>query len=134
MLKTKKMIFQRCAKMLYIFHIGNEVIDMYKTCIPSSGNFTIPLEHLYLMRRYLVQDATLILVSWNLLLHVKGLIQCFNQCNLQQWSEVWGASVKSDFKLWDSSEIEKETRLLFCKRHAPCRAKLWRFPLILDIK
>lgn len=86
MLKTKKMIFQRCAKMLYIFHIGNEIIDMYKTCIPSSGNFTIPLEHLYLMRRYLVQDATMILVSWKLLLHVKGLIQCFNQCNLQQWS------------------------------------------------
>ena len=31
-------------------------------------------------------------------------------------SEVWGAFVKSDFKSWDNSEIEK-THLHFCKRY-----------------
>ena len=56
-------------------------------------------------------------------------------------SEVWGAFVKSDFKSWDSSGIEK-THEHFCKRYlevhnkssnAACRDELGRFPLIIDI-
>ena len=56
-------------------------------------------------------------------------------------SEVWGAFVKSDFKSWDSSGIEKP-HLHLCKRYlvvhikssnVACRAELGRFPLLLDI-
>ena len=56
-------------------------------------------------------------------------------------NEVWGASVKSDFKSWEGSRIEK-THLHFCKRYlevhnkssnVACRAELGRFPLIVDI-
>ena len=56
-------------------------------------------------------------------------------------SEVWGASLKSDFKSWDNSGIEK-TSLHFCKRYlkvhnksssVACRSELGRFPLIIDI-
>ena len=56
-------------------------------------------------------------------------------------SEVWGAFVKSDFKSWDSSAIEK-THLQFCKRclqvhnkasNIACRAELGKFPMIIDI-
>ena len=56
-------------------------------------------------------------------------------------SEVWGAFVKSDFKSWEGSGIEK-THLHFCKRYlevhnkssnVACRAELGRFPLIIDI-
>ena len=58
-------------------------------------------------------------------------------------SEVWGAFVKSDFKSWDNSGIEK-THLhfsVFCKRYlevhnkssnVACRSELGRFPLIID--
>ena len=56
-------------------------------------------------------------------------------------SEVWSAFVKSDFKSWDNSEIEK-AHLHFCKRYLEvhnkssniaCRSELGRFPLIIDI-
>ena len=56
-------------------------------------------------------------------------------------SEVWGAFVKSDFKSWDSSAIEK-THLQFCKRYLQvhnkassiaCRAELVKFPMIINI-
>ena len=56
-------------------------------------------------------------------------------------SEVWGPFVKSDFKSWDSSAIEK-TYLQLCKRYSEvhnktfniaCRAELGKFPLIIDI-
>ena len=56
-------------------------------------------------------------------------------------SEVLGAFVKSDFKSWDSSGIEK-THLHFCKRYlevdnkssnVACRSELGRFPFIIDI-
>ena len=55
--------------------------------------------------------------------------------------EVLGAFVKSDFKSWDSSGIEK-THLHFCKRYlevhnkssnVACRSELGRFPFIIDI-
>ena len=56
-------------------------------------------------------------------------------------SEVWGVFIKSDFKNWDTSPIEKG-HLQFCKRYLQvnnkasniaCRAELGRYPLILDI-
>ena len=56
-------------------------------------------------------------------------------------SEVWGAFVKSDFKSWDSSAIEK-SHLQFCKRYlqvhnktcnTACRAELVKFPMIIDM-
>ena len=56
-------------------------------------------------------------------------------------SEVLGAFVKSDFKSWDNSGIEK-THLHFCKRYlevhnkssnVACRSELGRFPPIIDI-
>ena len=37
-------------------------------------------------------------------------------------SEVWGAFVKSDFKSWDSSAIEK-IHLQFCKRYLQVQAR-----------
>ena len=55
--------------------------------------------------------------------------------------EVWGAFVKSDFKSWDSSAIEK-AHLKFCKRYLhvhnkasniACGAELGKFPMIIDI-
>ena len=57
---------------------------------------------------------------------------------LSYYSEVLGAFVKSDFKLWDNSGIEKTH---FCKRYlevhnkssnVACRSELGRFPLIID--
>ena len=56
-------------------------------------------------------------------------------------SEVWGLFIKSDFKYWDTSSIEKG-HLQFCKRYLQvnnkaanmaCRAELGRYPLIFDI-
>ena len=56
-------------------------------------------------------------------------------------SEVWGVFIKSDFKYWDTSPIEKG-HLQFCKRYLQvnikasniaCRAELGRYPLIFDI-
>ena len=56
-------------------------------------------------------------------------------------SEVLGAFVKSDFKSWDSSGIEK-TNLHFCKRYLEVhnkssnvayRCELGRFPFNIDI-
>ena len=56
-------------------------------------------------------------------------------------SEIWAGYVKSDFKAWDGSQIEK-THLQFCKRYlevsnkasnVACRAELGRFPLTIAI-
>ena len=53
-------------------------------------------------------------------------------------SEVWGVFIKSDFKYWDTSSIEKG-HLQFCKRYLQvnnkasniaCWAELGRYPLI----
>ena len=51
--KTKIMAFQKGTKKCdYVFHIGNEMIDIVKdftylgTRISSPGNFTLSLEHL----------------------------------------------------------------------------------------
>ena len=58
-------------------------------------------------------------------------------------SEVWGAFVKSDFKSWGSSTIEKTTHLQLCKHsdlqvnnkasNIACTAELGKFPKIIDI-
>ena len=54
---------------------------------------------------------------------------------------MWGVFLKSDFRSWKDSGIEK-THLHFCKRYlevlykssnVACRAELGRFPLIIDI-
>ena len=56
-------------------------------------------------------------------------------------SVVWGLFIKSDFKYWDTSPIEKG-HLQFCKRYLQvnnkasniaCRAELGRYPLMFDI-
>ena len=56
-------------------------------------------------------------------------------------SEASGVFIKSDFKYWDTSPIEKG-QLRFCKRYLQVsnkafniayRAELGRYPLILDI-
>ena len=56
-------------------------------------------------------------------------------------SEVWGTFVKSDFKSWGNSPIEK-THLQFCKRYLEVhnkasnmasRAELGKYPIIIDI-
>ena len=55
-------------------------------------------------------------------------------------SEVWALFIKSDFKYWETSPIEKG-HLPFCKRYLlnnkasniACRAELGRYPLIFDI-
>ena len=53
-------------------------------------------------------------------------------------SEVWGVFIKSDFKYWNTSPIEKGLHLQFCKRYLQvnnkasniaCRAELGRYPL-----
>ena len=56
-------------------------------------------------------------------------------------SEIWGGYVKSNFKAWDGSQIERR-HLQFCKRYLEVsnkasnvayRAELGRFPLIITI-
>ena len=56
-------------------------------------------------------------------------------------SEIWGSYVQSDFKAWNSSQIER-THQQFCKRYlevskkasnVACRDELGRFPLIIAI-
>ena len=56
-------------------------------------------------------------------------------------SEAWGTFVKSDFKSWDNSPIEKP-HLQFCKRclevhnkasNMASRAELGKYPMIIEI-
>ena len=143
------MIFQRCTKKCdYLFHIGNEIIDIVQnytylgTCLSSSGNFTLSLEHL----QQKALHAFFSLGRHTDFNKLKPSLACkiFDSMIspiLTHNSEVWGASVKSVFKSWDSSAIEK-THLQFCKRYLEvhnkasniaCRAELGKFPLIIDI-
>ena len=112
------------------------------TRITSSGNFTLSLEHLR-------QKALHALFSLRRHTDLNGLKPSF-ACKifdsmispiLTYNSEVWGAFVKSDFKSWDSSAIEK-SHLQFCKRYLQvhnkasniaCRAELVKFPMIIDM-
>ena len=147
--KTKIMIFQRREKRSdYAFHVGSEKIDIVQdytylgTRISSSGNFTLSLEHL----RQKALHAFFSLRRHTDFNKLKPSIACkiFDSKILPILtynSEVWGAFVKSDFKSWDLSPIEK-THLQFCKRYLEvhnkasniaCRAELGKFPLIIDI-
>ena len=147
--KTKIMIFQRCTrKCEHNFRIGNEVIDVVQnytylgTRITSSGNFTLSLEHLrqkalhalFSLRRHTDLNGLKPSLACKIFDSMISPILTYN-------SEVWGAFVKSDFKSWDSSAIEK-THLQFCKRYLQvhnkasniaCRAELGKFPMIIDI-
>ena len=147
--KTKIMVFQKGTKKCdYVFHIGNEMIDIVKdytylgTRISSPGNFTLSLEHLrqkalhalFSLRRHTDFSKLKPSLANKIFDTMISPILTYN-------SEVWGAFVKSDFKSWDNSGIEK-THLHFCKRYlevhnkssnVACRSELGRFPLIIDI-
>ena len=103
---------QKCD---YVFHIGNEIIDIVQnytylgTCLSSSGNFTLSLEHvrqkalhaLFSLRRNTDFNKLKPSLSCKIFDSMISPILTYN-------SEVWGAYVKSDFKsTWDSSAIEK---------------------------
>ena len=114
--KTKIMIFQRCTKKCdYIFHIGNEIIDIVQnytylgTCLSFSGNFTLSLEHLrqkalhafFSLRRHIDFNKLKPSLACKIFDSMISPILTYN-------SEVWGAYVKSDFKSSDSSAIRKK--------------------------
>ena len=92
----------------YVFHIGSKIIDIVQnytylgTPISSSRNFTLSLEHL----RQKALHAFLGLRQPSLACKIfDSMISPILTYN----SEVWGAFVKSDFKSWDSSAIEKNS-------------------------
>ena len=115
--KTKIMIFQKNTKKCdYTFHIGDELIDTVQdytylgTRISSSGNFTLSLEHL----RQKALHAFFSLRRHTDFSTLKPSLACkifdtMIQPILTYNSEVWGAFVKSDFKSWEGSRIEKNT-------------------------
>ena len=112
------------------------------TRISSPGNFTLSPEHLrqkalhalFSRRRHTGFSKLKPSIANKICDTMISPILTYN-------SEVGGAFVKSDFKSWDSSGIEK-THLHFCKRYlevhnkssnVACRAELGRFRLIIDI-
>ena len=113
----------RTRKCEHNFRIGNEVIDVVQnypylgTRITSSGNFTLSLEDLrqkalhalFSLRRHTDLNIIKPSLACKIFDSMISPILTYN-------SEVWGAFVKSDFKSWDSSAIEK-THLQFCKRY-----------------
>ena len=139
------MVFQKGTKKCdYVFHIGNEMIDIVQdytylgTRISSPGNFTLSLEHLrqkalhalFSLRRH--TDFSKLKPS----LANKIFDTMISPILTYNYSEVWGA-----FKSWDNSGIEK-THLHFCKRYLEVhnkssnvawRSELGRFPLIINI-
>ena len=112
------------------------------TRISSPGNFTLSLKHL----RQKALHALFSLRSHTDFRKLKPslankIFDTMISPILTYNSEVWGAFVKSDFKSWDNSGIEK-SNLHFCKRYlevhnkssnAACRSELGRFPLIINI-
>jgi len=128
---------------------GSEIIDIVQnytylgTCISSSGNFTLSLEHLqqkalhafFGLRRHTDFNKLKPSLACKIFDSMISPILNYN-------CEVWGTFAKSDFNSWDSSEIEK-THLQFCRRYfevhnkpsnIACRAELGKFPLIIDRK
>ena len=112
------------------------------TRISSPGNFTLSLEHLrqkalhalFSLRRHTGFSKLKPSLANKIFDTMISPILTYN-------SEVWGAFVKSDFKSWDNSRIEK-TYLHFCKPYlqvhnkssnVACRSEPGRFPLIIDI-
>ena len=138
------MVSQKGTKKLdYIFHIGNEMIDIlqdYTSHIPEI--FTLSLEDL----RQKALHAPFSLTRHTDFSKLKPslastIFDTMISPILTYNSEVWGAFVKSDFKSWDNSGIEK-THLHFCKRYlevhnksfnVACRSEFGRFPSTIDI-
>ena len=109
------MIFQRRAKKYdCMFYIGNEKIDIVQsytyvgTQISSTGNFTLSLEHvrekavhaLFSLRRHIDFSSLKPSLACKIFDTMISPILTYN-------SEVCGVFIKSDFKYWDTSPIEK---------------------------
>ena len=112
------------------------------TKISSSGNFKISLDHLkekalhapFSLRRRTNFSNSKPSLACKIFDTMISPILLYN-------SEIWGGYVKSDFKAWDGSQIER-THLKFCKHYlevsnkasnVACRAELGRFPLLIAI-
>ena len=147
--KTKIIIFQKCKRKCdSSFYICNEKIAIVQnytylgTCISSTGNFTLSLDHLrqkafhalFSLRRNIDFKSLKPSLAFKIFDSMISPILTYN-------SEVWGTFVKSDFKSWDNSLIEK-AHLQFCKRYLEVhnkasnmasRAELGKYPIIIDI-
>ena len=150
--KTKIMVFQNRAKKCseQTFYIGNQAIDVYVvqdytylgTKISSSGIFKFSLDHLkekplhalFSLRRHTNFSKLKPSLACKIFDTMISPILLYN-------SEIWGGYVKSDFKAWDGSQIER-THLQFCKRYLEVsnkasnvagRAELGRLPLLIAI-
>ena len=138
------MIFQKRAKKCIEYvsnvHIDNEPVEIVQnytylgTLISSTGNFSLALDKLkekalhalFSLRKHTNFSKLPPFLANKIFGAMISLILIYT-------SEVWGAYAKSDFKSWDSSQIEK-THLQFCKRYlevsnkasnVACRADLW---------
>ena len=143
---TKMMVFQKRAKKCSeeIFYVGNQIIDVVQdytylgTKISFSGNFKNSLDHLkekalhalFSLRRHTNFSKSKPSLACKIIDVMISPILLYN-------SEIWDGYVKSDFKAWDGSQIER-THLQFFKRYlevsnkasnVACRAELGRFPL-----
>ena len=147
--KTKIIIFQKCKRKCdSSFYICNEKIDIVQnytylgTCISSTGNFTLSLDHLrqkalhalFSLRRNIDFKTLKPSLACKIFDSMISPILTYN-------SEVWDTFVKSDFKSWDNSPIEK-AHLQFCTRYLEVhnkasnmasRAELGKYPIIIDI-
>ena len=122
--KTKIIIFQKCKIKCYSsFHLCNEknhILQNYPylgTCISSTGNFTLSLDHLrqralhalFSLRRNIDFKSLKPSLACKIFDSMISSILTYN-------NEVWGTFVKSNFKSWDNPPIEK-AHLQFCKRY-----------------
>ena len=115
--KTKIIVFQKRAKKCseQTFDIENQAIDVVQgyythlgTKISSSGNFKISLDHLkekalhalFSLRRHTHFSKLKPSLACKIFDTMISPILLYN-------SEIWGGYVKSDFKAWDGSQIEK---------------------------
>ena len=149
--KTKIMILQRWTKRCdYVFHIGSEIIDIVQnytylgTRIPSSGNFTLSLEHhrqkalhaFFGLRRHTDFNKLKPSIACKIFEFMISPILTYN-------SEVWGGCLcEIRFSSRGTAPQLKKTHLQFCKRYLEvhnkasniaCRAELGKFPLIIGI-
>ena len=116
--KTKIIVFQKRAKNCseQTFYIENQAIDVVQdytyleTKISSSGNLKISLDHLkekalhalFSLRRHANFSKLKPSLACKIFDTLISPILLYN-------SEIWGGYVKSDFKAWDGSQIEKYT-------------------------
>ena len=114
--KTKVMVFQKRAKKCTepSFHIDNEIIEIVQnythlgTLISSRGNFSMALNKLkekalhalFSLRKHTnISKLSPVLAN--------KIFDTMISPILTHHSEIWGVSVKPDFKSWDSWQIEK---------------------------